>query len=275
MRDHATEHDSRSTGALLRLDELDDYKVASGYPDPRGWDVQARDGRTVGTVRNLLVDRTQMRVRYLDVELKDEFRTAGARNGRVHVPVSAARLDDDRDDVLVDLDVAGVGALGLADADRFDASDAHHDDRGFFGNRVGAEHSGAAYLTLHEERLAVGKRATQAGEVEVHKRVDTERVRETVPVTHEEVTLERRALSADEASAAGASGATIDADGETIRVSLMAEEVVVDKRIVPVEEVVIRKEAHTEQRVVEDTVRRERVHVDGADDQRADQRADR
>ena len=36
---------------LARLDDLDGYKVADGEPDPRGWDVRAADGRTVGALR--------------------------------------------------------------------------------------------------------------------------------------------------------------------------------------------------------------------------------
>jgi uncharacterized protein (TIGR02271 family) len=93
--------------------------------------------------------------------------------------------------------------------------------------------------------------------VELHKTVDTEQVRETVPVMHEEVSVERHPISAD-----AARDANLTIGEESIRVPLTAEEVVVDKRVVPVEEVIVRKEAHTEQHVVEDTVRRERVDVD-------------
>jgi uncharacterized protein (TIGR02271 family) len=270
MRDDTTPHDRQSTGALARLDELDDFGVADGYPDPRGWEVRTRDGRTIGTVRELLVDREAMRVRYLDVELAEELQAVGT--SRVHVPVASAQLDDERDDVIVDLDAAGLGTLGLADTSRFDATDARHDDSRFFGNRVNADRARGAYLTLHEERLAVGKRATTVGEVEVRKTVETEHVRESVPVMHEEVTIERRPISADTNAA---TGATIDADGETIRVPLMAEEIVTEKRVVPVEEVVIRKEAHVEDRVVEETVRRERVDIDRDMDADAARRLDR
>ena len=261
MRDDSMQHDHGSTGGLARLDELDDFKVASGYPDPRGWPVKTRDGRTIGEVKNLLVDRDALRVRYLDLELDDEFRSAGAANGRVHVPVASAHLDDDRDEVLVDLDAAGLGTLGVADVDRFDAGDARHDDSRFFGNRVASDRAGAAYVTLHEEQLAVGKRRVQAGEVEVRKNVEVEHVRENVALRHDEVSSERRPLDADDAARLGRTP-TIDADGETIRVPLMAEEAVVEKRVVPVEEVVIRTETHTEEQLVEDTLRRERVDID-------------
>lgn len=119
-------------------------------------------------------------------------------------------------------------------------------------------------LVLSEEQLAVGKRQVQAGEVSLRKTVESDRVQETVGLTREEVTIERHPITAD--SARGTlDNATIGE--ETIRVPLMAEEAVVDKRVVPVEEVVVRKEAHTDQQTVEDTVRRERLVTDGLDAQ--------
>ena len=113
-------------------------------------------------------------------------------------------------------------------------------------------------LTLSEEQLSVGKRQVSAGEVELHKRVETEHVSETVPVTREEVTIERRPLSAD---------ADINADiGEDeIRIPLMAEEVVVEKRVVPKEEVIVSKHAVQEEKTVEADLRRERVEYDEND----------
>ena len=118
-------------------------------------------------------------------------------------------------------------------------------------------------LTLSEEQLAVGKRQVQAGEVSVRKTVDTERVQETVGLTHEEVTIERHPISADAARNASIG----DIGEETIRVPLMAEEAVVDKRVVPVEEVVLRKNAVTENQTIEDSVRRERLVTDGLEAQ--------
>jgi uncharacterized protein (TIGR02271 family) len=116
-------------------------------------------------------------------------------------------------------------------------------------------------ITLSEEQLDIGKRQVQAGEVEIRKTVETEHVRETVPVTREELSVERRPLSAD-----AATGADIGED--EIRIPLMQEEVVVDKRVVPKEEVVVKKHAVTEERVVADDVRRERLETDGLNDAR-------
>jgi uncharacterized protein (TIGR02271 family) len=287
MHHHDAQH---AAMGLASLDEMNDFKVAEGFPDPRGWDVKTSDGRTIGKVKDLLVDRQAMRVKLLEVELRDEF-ASGRDDVRVHVPVASARLDDDHDDVIVDLATAGLGDFGgatamgtsgtvdtIGTATTRDASastglgaaaagtaamgagrladDDVDDDRRFFGNRIrGRENE--QFLRLHEEQLSVGKRQVQSGQVELHKTVETEQVRETVPVMHEEVSVERHPISADTAR-----NADLTIGEESIRVPLTAEEVVVDKRVVPVEEVIVRKEAHTEQKVVEDTVRRERVDVD-------------
>ena len=53
------------------LRDLGNYKVADGYPDPRGWTVRSADGRDVGTVRDLIVDTGTMQTRYLAVRLDD------------------------------------------------------------------------------------------------------------------------------------------------------------------------------------------------------------
>jgi uncharacterized protein (TIGR02271 family) len=110
-------------------------------------------------------------------------------------------------------------------------------------------------VTRSEEELAIGKRSVQAGEAYLRKTVETERVRQEVPVTREEVTVERRPLSAD-----AETDVTINED--EIRVPVMEEEVVAQKRVVPKEEVVIRKRAVSDTEVVEEDVRRERVDVD-------------
>jgi hypothetical protein len=85
---------------------------------------------------------------------------------------------------------------------------------------------------------------------------------------HEEVTVERRPLSGSE-SVRG------EISEDSISVPLMAEEAVVDKRVVAKEEVTLNKRAVTEERVIEDDLRRERLVTDdsqlgGTDRLRAD-----
>ncbi len=111
-------------------------------------------------------------------------------------------------------------------------------------------------LTLSEEQLNVGKQQVQAGEATLRKTVETEHVSQQVPVMHEEVTIERRPISAGSAT-----NANIGED--EIRIPLTAEEVVVDKRAVATEEVVLKKQAVTENKTVEADLRRERVDESG------------
>ena len=54
---------------MVPLDQLDDFRVASGDPDVRGWEVVGSDGGKIGEVDELLVDTRAMKVRYLDVDL--------------------------------------------------------------------------------------------------------------------------------------------------------------------------------------------------------------
>jgi uncharacterized protein (TIGR02271 family) len=115
----------------------------------------------------------------------------------------------------------------------------------------------ATRLVLSEEELSIGTRQVAAGEVGVRKHVETEHVREQVPLRHEEVEIERRPIT-DGYSAAGA---TIGQD-EDIRIPLHAEEAVVEKRVVPKEELVVRKREVVENEVVDTELRRERAEVD-------------
>lgn len=119
-------------------------------------------------------------------------------------------------------------------------------------------------VVLNEERLAVGTREVQAGEVTLRKGVESEVVRERVDLAHDEVTIERRAISPADVTLTG-DAATIG-EGETIRVPLMAEEAVVEKRVVPTEEVVLRTQSVVEEEVIEDTVRRETLETTGVDE---------
>jgi uncharacterized protein (TIGR02271 family) len=256
-----TPRDSASTGAmahLCRLDDLDDFTVADGDPDVRGWDVRTADGRKAGKVDDLVVDTNAMQVRYLDVELdRDELSLDNDRH--VLVPIANARLDDDNDDVLLgSMTAAQVMALqpfehgqpiGTNAAPAVPATDPGQ----FYGKRGG---TGAVQrMTLSEEQLRVGKRTTEAGGVDVRKTVDTEHVSRQVPVMHEEVSIERRALAPD-------ADTTARIAEDEVHIPLTAEEAVVEKRAVAREEVVITKKMVEGEQTVEADLRKERVDVD-------------
>jgi len=121
--------------------------------------------------------------------------------------------------------------------------------------KVAGTHDDEARLKLHEEQLAVSKREVPTGEVGISKRVESERVEQSIPVKHDEVVVERRPLSGE-----ADPHAHIGAKDEVVRVPLYHEEVVTEKRVVPTEEVIVRKKEETDHQVVGDTLRSE--HVD-------------
>src|SRR3954452_14685430 len=111
-------------------------------------------------------------------------------------------------------------------------------------------------LQLREEQLRAEKERVQAGEVRVRKEVVTEERTLEVPVTREEVVVERRPA----AQGQQASG-KID-EGEEIRIPLMEEEVRVEKTPVVREEVNLKKRQVQSTQEVSDTVRREEAHIE-------------
>ena len=272
---------------LARLDELDGYRVADGEPDPRGWEVRSSDGRTVGKVDSMIADTGTMKVRYLDIELdKDTMKLSEERH--VLVPIGGATLHENDDVVglpmLSSSQIAKLapwnhGSISREDEHRmmtqFDSrytpapyadfySHQNFNDKGFFGARREGRGE-ASYLTRSEEELAVGTRRERAGELNVKKRVETEHVKEAVPVTREEATIERR-------PATGSTGTKPTIGEDEIRVPLMAEEVVAEKRVVPKEEIVIRKHAKQETKTVEADLKKERIDLDTKGDARLDKR---
>ncbi len=108
-----------------------------------------------------------------------------------------------------------------------------------------------------EERLNVGKREAELGEVQIRKTVTEEE--RTVPVTlhRDEVTVQERDV-ADRPLRAGEEAFK----EETIRVPVRGEEAVVAKEAVVTGEVVIDKTRVAEERQITETVRKQRVEVD-------------
>jgi uncharacterized protein (TIGR02271 family) len=237
----------------------------AGDADVRGWRVIAGDGTLLGAIADVLVDRDGGEARYLAVALEASVaRTQGGR--RVYVPLHAARMD--REARWVHLDgVTGESAPSLPTEPSDDLPAAPPplaarvaDAPIASGTRTMLDaDDGEARLTLSEEELRIGKRTVSAGEVRVEKHVETELVRETVPVMREDVTVERRPLPP---------GASLEprVEGEVTYIPIVEEEVVITKRLVAREELVITKRQVVEDEVIETELRRERAHVVGSAD---------
>ena len=113
-------------------------------------------------------------------------------------------------------------------------------------------------VELREDELHARKQMVEVGEVEIRKEVVTEMRTIEVPVTREELVVERRpAGQAPDRPAGG---------GETIRVPLREEEVTIEKRPVVYEEVEVgKREVRDTERVARE-VRREVADVEAAGD---------
>jgi uncharacterized protein (TIGR02271 family) len=114
-------------------------------------------------------------------------------------------------------------------------------------------------IQVHEERLEVGKRQVERGDVQVRTTVESEQQTVPVELTREEVHVEQTDTADRPASEAEAAGAFQEG---TIRVPVRGEEAVARKETVVTGEVVIDKTTTTETQQVTDTVRREHVEVD-------------
>lgn len=106
----AREYETRDGSRIAPLGKLEDFQVAEGYQDVRGWRVNAADGTEVGKVHELLVDLDSLRTRYLDVRLTADV-AATSEERDVLVPIGAATIDGDRDVVTVPLTADRVGLL--------------------------------------------------------------------------------------------------------------------------------------------------------------------
>lgn len=115
-------------------------------------------------------------------------------------------------------------------------------------------------IELREEELRAEKERVEAGEVRLRKEVVEETKSIQVPVTREEVVVEKHSVSGRRL-ADGSIG-----DDEEISIPVMEEQVHVEKTPVVREEVNLRKQQVRETRQVSDTVKREEAWVDSTDD---------
>ncbi|QDB78374.1 DUF2382 domain-containing protein [Georgenia wutianyii] len=139
---------------------------------------------------------------------------------------------------------------------------APRDDRTGEPGVVGRDTSGRTTdnaMTRSEEQLHVGTEEVQAGKARLRKYIVTENVTTTVPVSHEEVRIEREPITEANRDAAMAGG---DLTSEEHEVILHAEEPVVTKETVPVERVRLDTETVTEDREVTEEVRKEQIETD-------------
>ena len=111
-------------------------------------------------------------------------------------------------------------------------------------------------MTRSEERLNVGTARQEVGRARLRKFIVTEQQNVTVPVSHEEVRVEREPITDANVDAATAGGDITDEEHEVV---LHEEQVVAEKRAVPKERVRLAKDTVTEEQQVSEEVRKEQI----------------
>src|SRR3954463_6501964 len=160
-----------------------------------------------------------------------------------------------------------VGTAGVTDTGRAETT-GRRDADDVEGRAVGRDTSGPTTdeaMTRSEERLNVSTRTEEVGRARLRKYVVTENVSETVPVSREEVRVEREPITNANVDSALDGPAISEEEHE---VTLHAERPIVEKEAVPVERVRLDKETVTEHAEVNEGLRKEQIDVDGVDDTR-------
>ncbi|TDD93886.1 DUF2382 domain-containing protein [Actinomadura rubrisoli] len=156
-----------------------------------------------------------------------------------------------------------AGAAGMA---------VHSDRQGKRGQdlppqsaREGAE-APMTEITRSEEQLRIGTERHESGRVHVRKWVETEMVERTIPVSHEEVKIDREPIVGGRPS----QNVTLSEDDRVI--VLYEERPVLSKETVPVERVLVRTEQVRDEQTVRGEIRKERIEVTRDDGTGGDRR---
>lgn len=256
---------------LRRLERSADFQVADGSTDIRGWPLYDVSGDKVGRIDGLLFDPEALEVRYAIVDVWDHRDMR-----RVLVPVGQIEIDDSQRRVVSPLhDRSRLMGLQEYDERAFTAHDERRHLRDYlpwtqndrsetearpgYGHAIFRENLPHT-IRLLEERLQIHKRPARLGEVEVTRQPILEMVEQDVEVQRERVEVRRRAVRRP---AQGDEGVTID--GDTIRIPVLGEEIVVERRPIVIEEIEITKVPSTTIEKIRQELRREEVTITGLD----------
>ncbi len=271
--------------SLSSLTRERQYDLGQDHYDPTGATAYGVNGEKIGRVVDALAEDGG-KLRYLVVEVGGWFSSK-----HVALPVGTARFDDADHAVYFDNltreqakamteyvpgqdyafesqasdervlrgreYVGDIGQIGATDTTSATAGT----DRGYnYRDDVTDDtlYKTPQRLRLLEERLLVNKERYQAGRVTVGKRVETHQENVAVELSHDEVVIERHAVT-DGRPVDGS--VTLGAATETLRVDLEAERAHVQKQAYVTEEVEIGKRTETEHQTFSDTVGKEVLDV--------------
>lgn len=215
------EHDNN----LQELDTLSNWELEDSDQDIRGRPLVASDGKRIGEIDDLLVDKTGERVAAIRL---DDGRCCRVESLEIHP-----------DKVVYRPAGAGVAPGTVA---------GHHGDR---------RHRDQV-IPVVEEELVVGKAVREGGSIRVTSRVVTDTVGENVVLRKEHVNVERRDVNR-EVDPRDADALFKD---QTISATERSETAVVGKKATVTGEVAVSKDVDVERKRVEGEVRHTEVEVD-------------
>ena len=234
-----------------------------------GGDVRTTSGDKIGSIGQIYVDLSTGEPSWVTV------RTGLFGMSESFVPLEGAT--DNGKDIMVNYDKDTVKDAPRIDADRDLSPDEEETLYAHYGMTSGSGHrdrdkdrdrdkkgytSGTKTdeaMTVSEERLRVGAEKRESGRARLRKYVVTENVTKTVPVSHEEVRVEREPITD---ANVGAAKSGPDIGEEEHEVVLREERPVVEKDVVPTERVRLTKETSTHDETVSGEVRKEQVDTD-------------
>ncbi|GAB4451590.1 MAG: hypothetical protein OHK0029_01040 [Armatimonadaceae bacterium] len=266
---------------LRELNDLDDYEIADGERDPRGVDVVNQRGEEIGEIDKLIVSPSVGRAFFAIIKTGNLF-----NHKRYAIPMEYLHYEQDRDRMMIGcgsdlLNQAPEFNDGLRGADSYRrvndywsscstagtarrAEWAEDYDRAYMERNEPTKTASADEIRVPvtEEEAEIHRERHQAGFITIRKRTETEHKNITVPVTKTHVTVERHAVSGEDASAYNTAEAQQLKDGETLRIPVVEETVEVKKVPRVTEEVVVRTQSETEEVAKDVELTREEVEVD-------------
>jgi uncharacterized protein (TIGR02271 family) len=253
--------------------------MALDLSDPRdlhGADVTGPHGEKLGKVDTVYLDNRTQRPEWAAVSTGlfgihvsvVPLAAATYRGGRLEVPyskddVQKAPHHDPGQQLSVDDEKQLFRHYGVdhdGDTHRDAGRDTRRDEP---AGAVGHDTSGPTTdeaMTRSEEELRVGTQTQERGRARLRKYVVTETVTRTVPVSREEVRVEREPITEANAPAAHDGPAISEEEHEVV---LHEERPVVGKETVPKERVRMDTETHRDEQQVSDEVRKEQIEATG------------
>jgi uncharacterized protein (TIGR02271 family) len=251
-----------------------------------GRDVYDESGEKIGSASEVYLDDETGQPEWVTVRTglfgtKESFvpiRNADLTDDGVRIPVSKTQVKDapkiDAEGHLspqeeqelyryygmgTGMQTAGMETAGMQTTGMETAGMAGTETRGTVGHDTSGPTTDDA-MTRSEERLNVGTRSEEIGRARLRKYVVTENVTQTVPVSREEVRVEREPITDANIGNAMEGPAISEEEHE---VTLHAERAVVEKEAVPVERVRLDKTTVTDQEQVSEQLRKEEIEVEG------------